>query len=620
MQRQHSMMSANLGEQHQFEEFESIYQKNKSSSRVQDHHQWHDEFQNFQNAHRQDMWTQHEEEAFEHAFQQAKQGADMKWEQEFTAQETSWINEFVERENITNTTTDAEKESLAMTAGLLLQSVDADNNPKFKGSQFMNLMRNLRDRKISIEGNKMVPLPSSQGGDWASEFGHSAGQQRSVSWADDFAKHTDAFGTTGTRSSGVDTNVLGSGARELHVSSSPAFEGHMRVKQDHISKNTIDSSTDWATEFGKQEQRMEKLPGNGSEMSDWVEQYQRGIERIKKAQDTNWEDMQKDWDSIQDASSSRATNPDYETYNFAINNPYLLDHSAIDRVEHTTLADSILALEAKAQLQASDAMAWQELGFKQQENERDAAAIAALRRAVSIDPSLIDGWLALAVSYTNENCRMDVYEALEQWILNNEKYKHLAAAAEASTTKHNRHEYLTNMFINAARSSPGAEMDADVQVALGVLFNVSEEYAKAIDCFRAALQSRPQDYLLWNKLGATQANSRDSAAAIDAYFTAIELNPSYVRARYNLAISCINLGQTREAAEHLLTALAIQQQADSQFSTMLDEHGYRIPVQDGMSENIWDSLRMLMFMMNREDLAKECDKRNFGIFRDEFDF
>ena len=59
--------------------------------------------------------------------------------------------------------------------------------------------------------------------------------------------------------------------------------------------------------------------------------------------------------------------------------------------------------------------------------------------------------------------------------------------------------------------------DADVHTVLGVLYNLSKEYDKAIVAFQKALELKPKDYSLWNKLGATQANSARSADALHAY-------------------------------------------------------------------------------------------------------
>lgn len=67
----------------------------------------------------------------------------------------------------------------------------------------------------------------------------------------------------------------------------------------------------------------------------------------------------------------------------------------------------------------------------------------------------------------------------------------------------------------------------------------------------------PKDWLLYNRVGATIANSGNSELALEYYNRALELNPFYIRARlvlpddlvtlahlsrrYNLGISCINL-------------------------------------------------------------------------------
>lgn len=104
-----------------------------------------------------------------------------------------------------------------------------------------------------------------------------------------------------------------------------------------------------------------------------------------------------------------------------------------------------------------------------------------------------------------------------------------------------------------------------------------------------------QDPLLFNRLGATYANAGQTELAIQYYLEAVELRPGYVRARFNLAVANMNMQQYDMAAEHLLGALAIQEeQAATHGLEGQANAGGRGAGQAGQS--LWDSLNTCLLM------------------------
>lgn len=349
--------------------------------------------------------------------------------------------------------------------------------------------------------------------------------------------------------------------------------------------------------------------------------------------------------------------PTLGDYMFESSNPFLENPnnslSAFDQGvqilhEHGNLSLAALAFEAAVQQDPTHIEAWTLLGSAQAQNEKESPAIRALERALALDPSNLEALMGLAVSYTNEGYDSAAYRTLERWL--SVKYPTVHPPDQVSeatdigfSDRAILHERVTNLFIRAAQLSPsGEQMDPDVQVGLGVLFYGDEDFEKAVDCFNAALAStetgtvnrESELHLLWNRLGATLANSGRSEDAIAAYERALNENPNFVRARYNLGVSCINIGCYPEAAQHLLGALAMHRVVEEQGldkareivegpggSGGIDDAELERMIQQNESSNLYDTLRRAFTSMGRRDLSEKVGAgMNLDSFKGEFDF
>ncbi|KAI0001310.1 hypothetical protein BJV74DRAFT_92102 [Russula compacta] len=474
-----------------------------------------------------------------------------------------------------------EADLLARTAGLLVQSVDHEKNPKFANSQFLGLMKQLRDRKAIVEGNDIVAAPL----DWQME------QANTIS--------ADLKGKGKVVPSLV-TAIQEPGAPPLQAPSSTLRP----TEQAALTKFEEDANDAYFRQ------------DNEDYSNYWRAHHAPVPSGVAPSQE--WQQLQRDWEKFEATTVGVRLLPEYQ---FQQGNPYVLGERSHNHVMHGgsmqaySLSESVLEMEAAVQRDPTNARAWYELGVKQQENEREQQAIQALQRALELDPTHLPSWLALAVSYTNEGDRHGTYEAVQNWVRHNDAYRDIVAAYEANNGAEsngaNEFQKLIGCLISMARgvSQPNStEVDADVQIALAVLLNTNEDYSRAQDCFRAALSVRPGDWLLYNRVGATLANGGRANEALSYYHRALEINPAYIRARFNLGISCINLKRYEEAAQHILDALVLQD------SDGIQESGGNRGV---TSSVLWESLKTCCLHMQRADLAAMCDKHDLEDIRNE---
>ena len=358
-----------------------------------------------------------------------------------------------------------------------------------------------------------------------------------------------------------------------------------------------------------------------------------------------------DWDGF-DSLNTHIQDPQLGNYRFeednmfrAVDNPF--EEGVKILREGGNLSLAALAFEAAVQKDPKHVPAWTMLGSAQAQNEKEVPAIRALEQALKVDPHNVDALMALAVSYTNEGYDSTAYHTLERWL--SVRYPQVFSPKDVPpdtdmgfVERQALHERVINLFIQAAQLSPSGEhMDPDVQVGLGVLFYCAEEYDKAVDCFSAALAStesgtsnqQEQLHLLWNRLGATLANSGRSEEAIDAYEQALNINPNFVRARYNLGVSCINIGCYPEAAQHLLGALSmhriVEQEGRERAREIIggadgvdeDRLESMLHIAHNQSTNLYDTLRRVFSQMGRRDLADQVvSGMDVNVFRNEFEF
>lgn len=234
----------------------------------------------------------------------------------------------------------------------------------------------------------------------------------------------------------------------------------------------------------------------------WVEEFtnpetEHDPTQFWKTLEDNWKRLSEEdnnWLSFNEESST-------QEYKFITKNPMSEIENPLElgkeKLSNFDVPSAVLCFEAACIKTPENAEAWLLLGRAQAQNEQDPLAIQALEQCLRLDPANLQALQALAISQTNENYQSQACNTLIRWLKTHPNYSHLVnfdidnqtrnVTSFMSESQFKVAEALLIKAVNLDRSV----IDEDVQTCLGVLFCLSCEYDKAVDCFNTALQVNP---------------------------------------------------------------------------------------------------------------------------------
>ena len=221
--------------------------------------------------------------------------------------------------------------------------------------------------------------------------------------------------------------------------------------------------------------------------------------------------------------------------------------------------EAIPEFETVLRQNPGDPLAHFELGAVQAEQGQFTQAVDHLKEAVRLQPGMVEGYLELGRVYRSLNRTEDSKAAYRKAVeLKSDQVSALYGLARSPQNQREAAELFAKIRQLQARSAESGKAD-DLNGA-GIRLMAGGRLDEALAAFRQALQDNPSFALAAYNMGVVLAHKGDLKDAADAFRTAIRLRPGFGAPHFALGLVLRVLGDPA-AAEELRNAQMLDQLA-----------------------------------------------------------
>ena len=443
----------------------------------------------------------------------------------------------------------------------LIETMMSDSDPKFQESEFLNFMKQIQNGEVEIKDNVVI-------------------NRSEKAKVDESAFNDNIEVGDGLIEYAIKENQIASEKGLMEVKDEKDLENQNEMQG---GKRIEDYWEDLIKTYDENnEENIEKLHKLW-ELS--IKEYEAAAaERTKTEQ----------WQKSHEMDTNKFQN-EAKIYNFEESNPYSLLENPLDSLKETLQKgnsfNTRLVLEAHLQKNKNDFKGWRSLGLLLQELNEDQASVSCFLNALEICPTDKSTLLQLGVACNNVFDELHAIMYLEKWL--DAPGLSFISQSEIKDKKWTGNEImLVKKSIQEKFLAFQKKDDPEWLYAFAVINYICQDFDEAKTLFKQAVEIDPNNYFLWNKLGAAHAKSKNLEETQAAYHQALNLKPNYLRSWINLAINYNSKKMYEQAASFILNSLALNPK----------------------SVNLWTNLENAFIMSGDHDALGEVYDRDISKF------